>query len=52
MKTVFFQHLYHHNRDLVAIRFEQDSVLNRLVRRIRGIGKRNRHQVHTGSAGA
>jgi integrase/recombinase XerD len=37
MKTVFFQPLYHHNKDQIALRFEQDPILNKLVRRIHGI---------------
>ncbi len=37
MKTIFFQHLHHHNNDLIALRFETDSVLNKLVRRIQQV---------------
>lgn len=37
MKTIFFQHLHHHNKDLIALRFETDSVLNNLVRRIQQV---------------
>lgn len=37
MKTVFFQQLYHQNKDVIALRFEHDPILNNQVRRIRGI---------------